>query len=239
MADTGLIINEVAARGEPLDWFELYNASEAPVELSEFLFADDLADESRRVPFPADAVIEPGAYLQIQLDKDGWPGFALGRDEELGIWTMDGTPVARINWRDGQADEGTSFARIPDIAGDFQTISSPTPGTPNQVRTAVLEQTAGIPETFRLRGNWPNPFNAGTVIAFDVPGAVPVHLVIHDVLGRYVRILHNSETRVAGSYRTAWNGLDDTGGPAASGVYLYRLVAGEEFTAVGRILLIR
>ena len=40
-------------------------------------------------------VIEAGEFLQIELDKDGWPGFALGRDEELGIWTADGTLVAQ------------------------------------------------------------------------------------------------------------------------------------------------
>jgi hypothetical protein len=43
-ADIGLIINEVAARGEPLDWFELYNASETPLELAGFVLADDLTD---------------------------------------------------------------------------------------------------------------------------------------------------------------------------------------------------
>ena len=237
--DTGLIINEVAAQGDPLDWFELYNASASPIELADFVLADDLTDQSKRTPFEAGTVIEPGAYLQIQLDKDEWPGFALGRDEELGIWTVDGALVAHIDWEKGQADEGTSWARLPDITGDFQTVSTPTPGAPNQVQTAVAEQAAGVPEAFRLRGNWPNPFNANATIAFDVPRTVPVRLVVYDVLGRRVRALHSGETLAAGQYRTVWNGRDDEGRPAASGVYLYRLTAGEGFTGVGRMALIR
>ena len=237
--EIGLIINEVAAQGDPLDWFELYNASDGPIDLADFVMADDLTDESKRTPFPAGTAIEAGAYLQIELDKDGWPGFALGRDEELGIWTADGTLVAQIDWEKGQADEGTSWARVPDITGDFQTVNTPTPGAPNQVQTAIAEQAAGVPEAFRLLGNWPNPFNANMIIAFDVARTVPVYLVVYDVLGRRVRALHSGELLTAGHYRTSWNGRDDEGRPAASGIYLYRLTAGEDFTAVGRMTLIR
>ena len=237
--EIGLVINEVAAQGDPLDWFELYNASDEPIDLAGFVMADDLTDESKRIPFPDGTVIEVGEFLQIELDKDGWPGFALGRDEELGIWTADGTLVAQVDWEKGQADEGTSWARLPDITGDFQTVDTPTPGAPNEIPTAIAEQTAGVPEAFQLQGNWPNPFNASTTIAFDVERTVPVHLVVYDVLGRRVRTLYGGETLTAGHYRTSWNGRDDEGRQAASGVYLYQLIAGADFTAVGRMALIR
>ena len=127
----GLIVNEVAARGEPRDWFELYNASGAPLALDGFLLADDLTDRSRRVPFHPDQVIEPGAYVRIELDADGWPGFALGRDEELGIWTWYHRPVAQIDWQDGDSGRGMSYARVPDVTGPFRTAATPTPGAPN------------------------------------------------------------------------------------------------------------
>ncbi len=127
----GLVINEIAAQGEPLDWFELYNASETPVVLADFVLADDLTDTAKRVSFPKALIIPPGGYLQVELDKDGWPGFALGRDEELGIWTSNGIQVTAVNWDQGQADAGTSWARVPDGIGDFQTVDNPTPGAPN------------------------------------------------------------------------------------------------------------
>ncbi len=131
-ADIGLVINEIAAQGEPRDWFELYNASTTHLALADFVLADDLTDVGKRTAFPTALTIPPGAYLVIALDTDGWPGFALGRDEELGIWTATGILVDAVDWSRGQADTGTSLARVPDGTGEFQTVGNPTPGAPNQ-----------------------------------------------------------------------------------------------------------
>ena len=131
-AYTGLVINEVAAKGGPLDWFELYNASGEEIALADFVVADDLKDAAKRVAFPDELVIPQGGYLEIELDKDGWPGFALGEDEEFGIWTADGALVAEVDWDEGQARKGMSFARVPDALGEFQTVGNPTPGAANQ-----------------------------------------------------------------------------------------------------------
>ena len=130
-SDVGLVINEVAAQGDPLDWFEFHNSSGDHLALANFVMADDLTDIGKRVAFPDDLVIPPGGYLQVELDKEAWPGFALGRDEELGIWTADGALVDQVDWSEGEADEGTSYARLPDGTGAFQTTPTPTPGAPN------------------------------------------------------------------------------------------------------------
>ena len=130
-ADVGLVINEVASKGDPLDWFELHNSSGEYLALANFVLADDLSDVGKRVAFPSDLVIPPGGYVQVQLDKDGWPGFALGGDEELGVWTADGALVDRVDWAEGEAGEGASYARLPDGSGDFRTVTTPTPGAPN------------------------------------------------------------------------------------------------------------
>ena len=130
--DVGLVINEVAAKGDPLDWFELHNASRVPIALDGFEMADDLSDVGKRVPFPAGTVIQPGAYMQFSLDKEAWPGFALGSDEELGIWLLDGTLVASVDWAEGQSGADQSYARVPDVTGRFETVDSPTPGAANQ-----------------------------------------------------------------------------------------------------------
>ncbi len=130
--DVGLVINEVAAKGDPLDWFELHNPSPDPIALDGFDVADSLTDADKRVAFPAGTTIAPGAYKQFRLDKDAWPGFALGSDEELGIWRLDGTHVDSVDWNEGQSAEGQSYARVPDTTGDFQTVDNPTPGAANQ-----------------------------------------------------------------------------------------------------------
>ena len=70
--------------------------------------------------------------MQFQLDKDGWPGFALGGDEELGIWMPDGILVDSVDWNEGQSGEAQSYARVPNLTGEFQTVTNPTPGAPNR-----------------------------------------------------------------------------------------------------------
>ena len=122
----------MAAKGDPLDWFELHNSLAEPIALDGFVFADDFADAGKRVAFPAGTTIEAGGYLQVELDSDGWPGFALGGDEELGVWLADGTGVDKVDWEEGDSPGDQSYARIPDTTGDFQTVDNPTPGAPNQ-----------------------------------------------------------------------------------------------------------
>ena len=129
--DIGLVINEVAAKGDPLDWFELHNTLPDPIGLFAFLVADDLDDPSKRVAFLPGTEIQPGEYLQFEVDSDNWAGFKLGGDEELGIWLADGTLVAMVDWDEGDSGEGQSYARIPDGSGAFQTVGNPTPGAAN------------------------------------------------------------------------------------------------------------
>ena len=129
--DIGLVINEVAAKGDPLDWFELHNTLPDPIGLFAFLVADDLTDAAKRVAFPPGTEIQPGEYLQFEVDTGNWAGFKLGGDEELGIWLADGALVAMVDWDEGDSGEGQSYARIPDGSGEFQTVSNPTPGEAN------------------------------------------------------------------------------------------------------------
>lgn len=126
----GLVINEVAAAGEPADWFELFNAGDRPIELSGYFFTDDIADRPQRGSFPADLVIEPFGYEVIYMDDD-WPGFKLAKDEELAIFAPDGAMIDSVDWDDGDSPEGMSYARIPNGIGPFVTVDTPTPGAAN------------------------------------------------------------------------------------------------------------
>ena len=63
-----LIINELAAKGDPLDWVELYNATGREIDLAGYVIADDLNDESKRVAFPEGLVISQANTCRY-LDK--------------------------------------------------------------------------------------------------------------------------------------------------------------------------
>ena len=101
----------------------------------------------------------------------------------------------------------------------------------------VLHGEAGA-DVFRLRQNVPNPFNPVTEIAFDVPrSGANVTLRIYDVTGHLVRTLA-SEPFPPGEHALTWNGRDQRGRMVGSGVYLYRMRAGE-IDAVEKLLLVK
>lgn len=94
-----------------------------------------------------------------------------------------------------------------------------------------------LPTVFHLSQNYPNPFNPTTTIAFDLPQNSFAELEIYDISGKKVRTVVNKNME-AGSHQVVWNGLDDLGNQVASGVYFYRIQAGE-FIAVNKMMLLR
>jgi hypothetical protein len=78
------------------------------------------------------------------------------------------------------------------------------------------------PEDFALYQNYPNPFNPTTTIKYDLPKDVKVTIKIYDILGKLVVTLVNGELKKAGYYEAEFDGTS-----FASGVYFYRVEAGE------------
>jgi M6 family metalloprotease-like protein len=97
--------------------------------------------------------------------------------------------------------------------------------------------SANLPRAFTLSQNYPNPFNPMTTISFTVPGRNKVTLDVYDLRGRRVRGLLDKFV-MPGYYSVQWDGRDDSGRKMASGVYFYRLEAGEE-VLTRRMLLVK
>ncbi len=89
-----------------------------------------------------------------------------------------------------------------------------------------------IPDKFTLYQNYPNPFNPVTKIQFDIPRVNDISLKIYDITGKEIVTLVNEKLN-AGSYSADWDGYNYT-----SGVYFYRLVAGD-FKDTKRMVLIK
>lgn len=94
-----------------------------------------------------------------------------------------------------------------------------------------------LPTEFALAQNRPNPFNPSTEISFSLPKPAEVTLVIYNLLGENVVTLAEG-LRAAGTHAVMWDGRDKNGGAVASGVYFYRLDAGE-FSATRKMLLLK
>jgi hypothetical protein len=93
-----------------------------------------------------------------------------------------------------------------------------------------------LPQTFSLSPNYPNPFNATTVIEYAVPTGAPVTISVINILGQSVTELVNRE-QDAGTYSVTWDGNDSHGRPVASGVYFYHLESGTTFLTRKMLLL--
>ncbi len=93
------------------------------------------------------------------------------------------------------------------------------------------------PGRFQLQQNYPNPFNPGTRIDFQLSEAGKVKLTIFNLLGEEVRTLLN-QAMPAGTHSLAWDGIDNTGSPAASGVYIYEIKS-DTFSESRRMVLSR
>ena len=92
-------------------------------------------------------------------------------------------------------------------------------------KASLSTTTESLPTEFTLSGNYPNPFNPTTTIQYALPEEASVTLEVFDAMGRRVATLVNSQ-QAAGRYEAQWNGRSDAGNTVASGMYLYRLRAG-------------
>jgi len=99
------------------------------------------------------------------------------------------------------------------------------------------EGEPGLPVGFALRQNHPNPFNPSTHVEYVLPTRSHVTVTVFDMLGRRVRTLVDA-VMGSGTHTATWDGSDERGKAVASGVYLYRMEAGEH-TESRRMVLVR
>jgi len=117
--------------------------------------------------------------------------------------------------------------------------------SPIVVVSVESRQNEALPENFALHANTPNPFGSGatspafdggnptTTIQYDLPRAGKVTVEIFDILGKHVRTLVQQQ-QAAGRYSVVWDGRDENGQIAASGVYLYQLRVGNPLSSSGQ-----
>jgi hypothetical protein len=99
--------------------------------------------------------------------------------------------------------------------------------------------TAGetVPQDYALSQNYPNPFNPSTTISYRLPMAGQVEIKIYNVKGQLVRTLIG-ENQTAGQHSVQWDGCDNQGRKATSGIYLYQLKT-ENWSDAKKMVLMR
>lgn len=102
--------------------------------------------------------------------------------------------------------------------------------------TGVRELAHAVPVSYSLSQNYPNPFNPSTSIIVELPRRSDVTLSVYNIIGERVATLMQGEFN-AGRYEVTWHGKDDWGLQVATGVYLYRMDAGNTSITKKMILL--
>ena len=177
-------------------------------------------------------------------------GITLMKTVGYTTWLLDATPTPNFtyNWgnypdfrdltlKPGEIYDDNSHVRFDNVvAHDDGSFSVDV--EIHDITTGIADETnSNIPETFKLEGNYPNPFNPTTTISYDLPEQAQVTLSIYDLLGKKIKPLVN-QSQDAGNKIAMWDGTDDLGRPVSAGVYLYRIKAGE-FSQTRKMLLLK
>ncbi len=120
-----------------------------------------------------------------------------------------------------------------DNGDPVNTFSALTDGSGNyQIDVAItsIEPHSRKPVTFRLEQNYPNPFSSSTAISYKLNTRADVVVTIYDILGRQVRKF-SLGVQPDGAHKVRWDGTNALGQKVASGIYFYRLQAGNETRA--------
>ena len=146
--------------------------------------------------------------------------------EFIGLWPNSLQMINRLNYKfDVYAYSGNDSIAI---TGTRQLLVE---------RSGDLNtESIGIPNSFILHPNYPNPFNPVTQIRFEIPYAGNVDLSIYNLLGMKVKTLYRGQ-KSAGVFSFKWNGKNDNNQSVSGGIYIYKLQSGQQMQMRKMILL--
>jgi hypothetical protein len=158
-----------------------------------------------------------------------------------GVWSQQGSKLVGTGAL-GSAEQGYSVALSADgntaiVGGPSDSSSVGATWVFTRSGTPVREEAANVPSQFVLEQNYPNPFNPATKIQFSIADRQLTIVKVYDVLGREVATLVN-EVKEPGTYTVEFSAKGGSGSNLASGVYFYRLQAGD-FVQTKKLMILK
>ncbi len=181
------------------------------------------SDGMWRTFITGDGLVDNRIYT-IAIDSNDvvWVG------TKYGVSTYDGE-----TWYSYNMIEGLSDKPISSIAFDsrgfvwFGTNEGVLRFDPKAVS---VELSNFFPAEFKITGNFPNPFNTGTIIQFKIPHEGTVNLEVYNIMGQQIRTLL-SDGKTASMHSIFWDGKDENGYAVSSGTYFTRLINDSHVTS--------
>ncbi|MGC9512291.1 MAG: FlgD immunoglobulin-like domain containing protein, partial [Fidelibacterota bacterium] len=167
----------------------------------------------------------------IKVDWYGWRLVSWditndGTGEWLGDGSVDGTlrmDSFQFTWQEDANPSGVLY--LDELRIVTKTASS------------VENSLSEMPQSITLHGNYPNPFNPETTIAFSMPEGQPVTLSVYSINGTLIR-RYARQTLSAGYHELTWDGRDQSGKEVSSGEYIYRVETPTQVSA-GKMLFLK
>jgi predicted transposase YbfD/YdcC len=192
---------------------------------------DDIVNPDTTAPVETNlipqSVLTALSILHLSPDVDGLLELA-NRALAYGVDSTGGATLSQINMAVDAINEAFDECRFVTYCGAVRPIITLSKGA---------QSSASVPTEFTVSQNYPNPFNPVCMIAYALPTDCQVRLDIYNILGQKVRVLVD-EYQSAGYKSVTWDGKDDHGQELASGVYFYRLEAGN-FTQARKMVLMK
>jgi len=204
-------------------------------------------DPASWTTYPSGGVTPYTSYeWEYYIECGAGGGSLFGPPDECGVW-HSGSPSQQFVY----TPTSTNYLRVrltvtdneqhSDTETQFVIVEEDSPNACSGARIASANEplnatdatiAASVPKDYALSANYPNPFNPSTEIRFALPEAAEVHLVVYDALGREVARLMDGAMD-AGHHRATFDAS-----ALPSGVYLYRLTAGD-FVETRRMVLMK
>jgi hypothetical protein len=170
-------------------------------------------------------------YLLVQslVDKSySW----IARFDRDGNYLDSPVPLGAFTYLYG------AMAAFPSVLRDPQAVYSPPPnGGDGDGGPQTAEVNSLLPRVYTLGQSIPNPANGSLKIDYALPKESQVSLRVYNVMGQLVRALREGKEK-PGFYKAEWDGKDQQGHRVSSGVYLYRMEAGE-FRKTRKLVVVR
>lgn len=139
----------------------------------------------------------------------------------------DGSELQVVGWNGSKAETHTLEFNIYDSQHDrFSVANSITTSSNSDHYYITTVSTGGqesipVPQIMEMT-TYPNPFNPYTTISFCTPKLANVQLSVYNLKGQFIRSLVN-ENKTSGYHKVVWDGKDNDGNRASSGIYFIRL----------------
>ena len=178
---------------------------------------------------------DEGSYGTIHVKE-------VSTGNEIGVFIHDATDID--GWAEAPTDTNGTWS-ITGVVDQYSQSSPPSDGyevRPRMVEdfvrlTVDVTDEPEIPEEFGLAQNFPNPFNPTTTIKYQLPKDAMVNISVYNMAGQKIKSLVNT-SKEAGYHQLQWDGTNDMGVQVSSGMYLYRIDAGN-FNETRKMLLMR